>query len=149
MTLSARLVACGIVGCTWICEPVLAEDGPECFSKYTRTNVCEFARRAQADLAASLPMRISSNVTLATALVAGPRVIITAMFDMTKASAEDLAAQNHITMTQWASKLDVTTKNTVCSHPKLGAFVRLGGQIQYQYKALDGFILFDPTITAC
>src|ERR1700741_3543433 len=57
-----------------------AEDGPECFSKFTKFNVCEKAREAQVGLAATLPMKMNANITMSTAIVSGPRLVITAIW---------------------------------------------------------------------
>ena len=96
-----------------------SEDGPECFSKFTKFNVCEKAREAQAGLAATLPMKLNANITMSTAVA-----------DLTL-------------------KMDVATKNSVCSLGLMAAFVRLGGQVQYLYRTLDGSIVLSPVVAAC
>jgi hypothetical protein len=125
-----------------------AEDGPECFSKFTKFNVCEKAREAQAGLAATLPMKINANITMSTAIVQGPRVIITAIWTIDKAEFDARLQANNMTVADLTSKMDGATKNSVCSLDVMAAFVRLGGQVQYLYRTLDGFIVLSPLIAA-
>lgn len=126
-----------------------AEDGPECFSKFTKFNVCEKAREAQAGLAATLPMKMNANITMSTAITQGPRVIITAIWNIDKAEFDARLQANNITVADLSSKMDVATKNSVCSLELMAAFVRLGGQVQYNYRTLDGFIVLSPLVAAC
>jgi hypothetical protein len=137
------------VAAVLVASPAAAFDGPECFSKFTKTNICEFARTAQAEVANGLPMKLNNNVTLVTAVVAGTKLIINASFQMTKAGAEALAAERGITMASWNEKMVEYTRNSVCSDKLLSAFVRLGGQLQYIYKTLDGFPIFQPEVGSC
>lgn len=117
----------------------VAQDGPECFSRHTKTNVCEHARNAQAQIVSSLPMKVSNNLTLVSAMALGPKLLINASFGMTKASAEKLAIERGSTMAAWTENVIGYTRNSVCGDKILAAFVRLGGRMQYIYKTLDGF----------
>lgn len=138
-----------IVLLPFLVSPSAAADGPECFSKYTKMNICEYARGAHAEMVNVLPMKLSNNVTIVTAVVVGPRLVMGASFQMTKAAAEALATERGITMTAWADKIAEATTNSVCGDKQLSAFVRLGGQVQYVYKTLDGFPIFQPAVTSC
>jgi hypothetical protein len=126
-----------------------AHDGPECFSKFTKFNACEKAREAQAGLAATLPMKLNTNITMSTAIVQGPRVIITAIWNIDKAEFDARIHANSTTAVDLTLKMDAATKNSVCSAEALAAFVRLGGQVQYAYRTLDGFIVLSPLVTVC
>jgi hypothetical protein len=126
-----------------------AGDGPECFSKFTKFNVCEKAREAQAGLAATLPTKMNANITMSTAIAQGPRVIITANWNIDKAEFDARLQANNTTVADLTSKMDVATKNSVCSLDVMAAFVRLGGQVQYAYRTLDGFIVLSPLVAAC
>ena len=126
-----------------------AEDGPECFSKFTKFNVCEKAREAQVGLAATLPMKMNANITMSTAIVSGPRLVITAIWNIDKAEFDARLQANNMTVADLALKMDVATKNSVCSMDVMAAFVRLGGQVQYAYRTLDGFIVLSPLVAAC
>jgi hypothetical protein len=129
--------------------PAAAQDGPECFSKFTNFNVCEKAREARAGLAVTLPMKLNTNITMSTAIVQGPRVIVTAIWNIDKAGFDARIHANSTTAADLTLKMDVATKNSVCSAGALAAFVRLGGQVQYAYRTLDGFIVLSPLVTAC
>jgi len=126
-----------------------AEDGPECFSKFTKFNVCEKAREAQAGLAATLPMKVNANITMSTASVAGPRVVLTAIWNIDKAEFDARLQAGKMTVADLTSKMEVATKNSVCSLDLMAAFVRLGGQVQYLYRSLDGFIVLSALVAAC
>jgi hypothetical protein len=126
-----------------------AQDGPECFSKFTNFNVCEKAREAQAGLAATLPMKMNANITMSTAIVQGPRIIITAIWNIEKVDFDARLQANSMTLADLTSKMDAATKNSVCSMDVMAAFVRLGGQVQYAYRTLDGFIVLSPLVSGC
>jgi hypothetical protein len=126
-----------------------SEDGPECFSKFTKFNVCEKAREAQAGLAATLPMKLNANITMSTAIVQGPRVIITAIWNIDKSEFDARLQANNMTVADLTLKMDVATKNSVCSLGLMAAFVRLGGLVQYLYRTLDGSIVLSPVVAAC
>lgn len=126
-----------------------AQDAPECFSPATHFNICEKARQFHAEMAAGLPMLLNSNITLSTAAVAGPRIIITALWNVTKESLAATLAANHTTSEVMAAKMQQFTENSICGQEPTGAFVRLGGQIQYLYKTRDGFIELSPVVVTC
>ncbi|MCA1533843.1 hypothetical protein I6F21_14865 [Bradyrhizobium sp. NBAIM03] len=140
-----------ILGAALACNAsaVAAQDGPECFSKFTKFNVCEKAREAQAGLAATLPMKMNANITMSTAIATGPRVIIAAVWNIDKAEFDARLKANNTTVADLASKMDIATKNSVCSLDVMAAFVRLGGQVQYLYRTLDGTIVMSPLVAAC
>ncbi|MET4233364.1 hypothetical protein ABIA85_006657 [Bradyrhizobium sp. LA6.10] len=123
-----------------------AEDGPECFSQYTKTNVCGYARTAQAAVAPTLPMKASANLTIVSVAAAGPRLVYVAAMSSSAAEAEAMARARGISMQDWAAQVDDYTRNSVCSMEALAAFVRLGGEVQYFYKGSDGRVLFSPLV---
>ncbi|MCK1618036.1 hypothetical protein IVA96_15565 [Bradyrhizobium sp. 159] len=123
-----------------------AEDGPECFSQYTKTNVCDYARSAQAAVAPTLPMKASANLTIVSVAAAGPRLVYVAAMSSSAAEAEATATARGITMQDWAAQVEEYTRNSVCSMEALAAFVGLGGEVQYFYKGADGRVLFSPLV---
>jgi len=127
----------------------VAEDGPECFSKYTKFNACEAAREIQSRMAPALPSKISADVTAVNVVVFGPRLTLTALWKLTKADFQDRMSAAGVTMGQMQNRMDQTTTNYVCSTRDLSAFVRLRGEVQYVYRTTDGFQLFAPTVTSC
>ncbi|MGY4355521.1 hypothetical protein ACVWZR_004567 [Bradyrhizobium sp. i1.3.1] len=129
------------------CRTALAaEDGPECFSRYTKTNVCDYARSAQASVAPTLPMKLSADTTLASVAVAGPRIVFVAALSYSAEQAEAVAKSRGMSMQSWSTQVDDYTQNSVCSMEVLAAFVRLGGEVQYFYKGSDGRVLFSPLV---
>jgi len=70
-----------------------SDDPPECFSKVTRFNVCEKAREYQRALAPSLPMKMNANVTISTVVALGPRMVMTAVWNVSKTDLEHLFDQ--------------------------------------------------------
>jgi hypothetical protein len=144
-----RLLLIVILGAALASNARAASEGPDCFSKFTKFNVCEKAREAQAGLAATLPMKLNANITMSTAIVQGPRVIITAIWNIDKSEFDARLQANNMTVADLTLKMDVATKNSVCSLGLMAAFVRLGGQVQYLYRTLDGSIVLSPVVAAC
>src|SRR4030088_3486372 len=83
-----------------------AQDGSECFSRFTKLNVCEKAREAQAGLAATLPMKLNANITMSTAIVQGPRVYITAIWNIDKAEFDARIKANSTTLADLTLKMN-------------------------------------------
>jgi hypothetical protein len=50
---------------------------------------------------------------------------------------------------QWATAMQQATQNYVCGVEPLAAFVRLGGQMQYNYVTSDNFLAFSPLVDRC
>lgn len=141
---TAFLIAAAL---TLPCSTIFAaEDGPECFSRYTKTNVCDYARSAQAAVAPTLPMKASANLTIVSVAAAGPRLVYVAAMSSSAAEAEATATARGITMQNWAAQVQDYTRNSVCSMEALAAFVGLGGEVQYFYKSTDGRVLFSPLV---
>ena len=129
--------------------PASAQDGKECFSKFTKYNVCEKARDIQREVAASLPMKMSANITLSLVSVAGPRVVIMATWHTKRSDVDALLQVGGMSLADLDAKMSQSTRNGVCSQAVMAAFVRLGGQVQYVYKTEDGFVVLSPVVTAC
>lgn len=124
-------------------------DEPNCFSKYTKTNVCEAATKMQAVLAPMLPMKLSSDLTLTTVMAIGPKVIVTGMINKTKSEAEAFAESGNTSMQKWRFLVEEGSRHQICSAEPTAAFIRLGGIIEYNYNSLDGFRMFSPEVYYC
>jgi hypothetical protein len=133
----------------FIANAAFAQDGPDCFSKFTHFNICEKAREYQHALAATLPMNLSANITLSTVAVIGPRVSITAIWHTSKADMDTSLGAGNMSHSDFEKRMDQLTRNSVCSQNAMAAFVRLGGQMQYIYKTEDQFVVLSPTVTNC
>lgn len=132
-----------------LCTSAPAQDGPECFSQFTKFNVCEKAREMHGLLAAQLPQKMNANITLAGAFVAGRRVIIKGSWAATRSQIAQMALENGISQKQWGELVQQATQNLVCSNAVLSAFVRLGGQMQYVYQSTDNFEIFSALVETC
>jgi hypothetical protein len=129
--------------------PVAALADDACLSKYTKTDVCAFARKMQAGMAPSLPMVISSNVTISTVLAIGPRVVFNAVWSRTNAEIDAEIVAAGLTRSRLTEMMAEMSKNWICGSKVPAAFVRLGGEVQYTYKTMDGFPVASPLITDC
>jgi len=132
-----------------IADAASAQDGAECFSKFTKFNVCEKARELQRGLAPSLPVKMNANVTLSMVYVVGPRIVITAIWHVSKADMDALISAGNMSLADLQARMSQGTRNSVCSQDAMAAFIRLGGQVQYIYKTTDQFVALSPTVTAC
>lgn len=94
-------------------------------------------------------MKMNANITMSTAIVQGPRLIVTVIWNIDQAVFDTRLQANNTTVADLTLKMDVATKNSVCSLDVMAAFVRLGGQVQYTYRTLDGFIVLSPLVAAC
>lgn len=129
-----------------------AADGPECFSPHLKVNVCEKAREAQAGIARSLPMVLNSTMTMESITVFGKRLAFTIRWHLTKSEYDNafIAANDRLLGPGVARlKAEAMATNGVCGNPPVAAFVRLGGEIQYNYATSDGIMLFQPLVSNC
>ncbi len=49
----------------------------------------------------------------------------------------------------YVQKIEEMTRNFICRTEETGAFVRLGGEMQYTYTTLDNFPVASPLIVTC
>lgn len=126
-----------------------AQDGKECFSEHTKYNVCEDARNIQRMVAASLPMKINANITLSIVGVAGPRVVVDAIWHLKKSNIDSSLLAGGMSLADLDARMSKFTRNSVCSRESMAAFVRLGGRVQYTYRTDDGYVVLAPVVTAC
>lgn len=129
--------------------PSVASADDACVSKYTKTDVCAFARKMQVGMAPSLPMVVSSNITISTILAVGPRIVFNAVWSQTKAEVDAKILAAGLTRSRFTEMIAERSNNWICGAETTAAFVRLGGEVQYTYKTLDGFPVASPLITDC
>jgi hypothetical protein len=98
-------VAAAVLTCCGPGPGIAAEDRPECFSKYTKTNICDCARTAQAHAAPMLPMRLNAQVSLTSVMAIGPRLVFIAQWNLTSAQAEALVLERGTTMQEWSASI--------------------------------------------
>jgi hypothetical protein len=131
-----------------IANTAAAQDGKECFSEITKYNVCEKARDIQRIVAPSLPMKMNANITLSLVAADGPRVVIIAMWRISKPDLDASLRAGGMSLTDLDARMSEATKNAVCAQAFMAAFLRLGGQVQYLYKTEDGYIVLS-VVTVC
>jgi hypothetical protein len=147
--MSARITASLFGAALALTVTAAAEDGPNCYSSFTKVNVCEYARRVQAEMAPLLPQKMNVNITLTSILTIGPRVVIVGRWQLTKAEMDSTQRDASYSHEQWATAMQQATQNYVCGVEPLAAFVRLGGQMQYNYVTSDNFLAFSPLVDRC
>lgn len=126
----------------------LAEDDP-CLSKSTKTDVCAYAKEMQVKTAPSLPMVISSAVTVRSIIADGPRIVFGAVWAQTNAEVESRLASAGVARPALVQKIDEMTRNFVCHAEDIKAFIHLGGEVQYVYMTRDNFPVASPLVTTC
>ena len=126
----------------------LAEDDP-CLSKLTKTDICAYAKEMQVKTARSLPMPISSTVTVRSIIADGPRTVLGAVWAQTDTEIEARLAATGVARPALVQKIAEMTRNYVCRTDDLAAFVRLGGEMQYVYVTRDNFPVASPLVTTC
>lgn len=122
---------------------------PNCLSPLTKFDVCNYAKEVQAGLAEQLPFSLNANITLSTATVVGPRIVITALWKITKGELDSRLSSGGMSLAQLSENMQSGTEKSVCSMPQMAAFVRLGGQVQYIYRTADGFNALFPLVESC
>ncbi|TIM21140.1 MAG: hypothetical protein E5Y74_15215 [Mesorhizobium sp.] len=121
----------------------------ECLSKYTKTDVCAYAKKMQTEMAPALPMLISSNISVRSIIAIGPRIVFNATWAQTDAEVDAKLLAAGVSRPVYVQKIDEMTKNYVCRAEELSAFVRLGGEIQYTYTTVDNFPVANPLVALC
>lgn len=94
-------------------------------------------------------MKLNAAITLSFATVVGPRITIIAIWRIAKSELDSSLTINGMTLPDLAAKMQNATANSVCGQPADGAFVRLGGQIEYVYRTLDGFDVIRAPVISC
>lgn len=140
--LAGRLIA--IIAVAWSTS-AMAEDDP-CFSK---ADICAYAKEVQATLAPSLPMVVSSNITLRNVAAVGPRIVFGAMWAQTNAEVEARILDAGVSRDVYVQKMYEITRNYVCNAEAMAAFVGDGGEVQYVYMTRDNFPVASPLVAAC
>lgn len=153
MSEKANLISAGlaavVIGASLASSSAPAQQPEECFSKYTRVNVCEHARRFQQAVAPNLPMRISAEVTIVSVMAAGPMISMNAQWSMDARALDQALIASNVTKDELRRKMDLYAKNFVCSDNILAAFVRLGGKIAHTYATTDKHNIHNTLVETC
>lgn len=144
-----RVVKIGFfVGLLWAGTSALAEQ-ETCFAEGSDFNVCEYAKRLQAEAAVELPMTISSDLTMDAVIASGPELTFGVRW---KSNWEQLQAKmilNNKDIDALSYELQANADNAVCSSKMMRAFVTLGGRIAYAYRSSDGHNFFTARVSKC
>jgi hypothetical protein len=134
MTLS-RIALAGLFLYLAPCAAVRAD---ECFPNTEKYDVCAAARKIQEHIGPTLPMRVSSEMTITTIFATGPRLIMTATWQLTEAQFNEQLVAHKLTAAQFETKMRGFTQRLVCGQKVAAAFLSLGGEMQYTYLTIDG-----------
>jgi len=129
--------------------PAAATDGPECFSPLTRFNVCESARKQQADAARFLPIPINDRARVIGVTAIGPRVVFSVEWRISGDDLSQALREGQTTRNDIAAHARRLADTGVCNQRAAAAFVRLGGQIEYAYKTTDGRNIVAVLVDSC
>lgn len=110
----------------------------ECFVKYSKTNICDFAKKVQQEMAPSLPMQLSSNLVLRSIAAIGPVLWANAILKYDEKFLNQTLKQQGAPRAIIDMKMREMTHNRVCSGEQMRAFLDLGGHIVYSYEFIDG-----------
>lgn len=127
-------------------SPALTDD---CSPNATGVDVCEFAQKAQAELASSLPMRLNKNMTLHSASAIGRRVTLAVIWDQTWAEVEQKLRGAGVSMADYTKTMDQMSMQFMCGQEETAAFIRLGGIWDVSYRTIDFHPIHTTSIEAC
>ncbi|MBB6466784.1 hypothetical protein [Aminobacter carboxidus] len=112
-------------------------------------NICEAAVRIQQKFASSLPMQVSDNVTVHSALVFGRRLSFHAVWAQSNAELTTMLEAGGITKAQLVEKVGWQTKSMICGQFATNAFVQLGGEVEYNYRTSDAVPVATALVDDC
>jgi uncharacterized protein len=129
--------------------PADPQKGADCFSKYTKYDICSKAKEMHSQLVPLLPMRLNANMTLNQASVAGPAISLVAIWHIDNADLRATLKANGMSEADLKLKMDQQSKTMVCGQQFMGAFIRLGGKMLYVYRTQDGVPVHSTTVDSC
>jgi len=121
----------------------------ECFVAGSDFNVCDFAKRFQAEIAPELPMAVSGDMTMDSVIALGPEITFGVRWPSSWEQLQARMELNGKTLEDISMQLQVNADNAVCSAKTLRAFVTLGGKVAYAYRSSDGHMIFTATVETC
>jgi TPR repeat protein len=126
-----------------------AQEAAECFSKYTKYDICSKAKEMHGQIVPILPMRLNANMTLNQAFVAGPAISLVAIWHIDNVDLRATLTANGMSDADLKLKMDQQSKSMVCGQQFMGAFIRLGGKMHYIYRTQDGVPVHSTTVDSC
>jgi hypothetical protein len=129
--------------------PALAQTSGDCSPNDQNYDVCEAARTLQQVITPRLPMRVSAEMTITTIVVDGPRLVMTATWEVAEVEFNQQLALRNLSADQFKAKMQLFTRNMVCGQKVSAAFLNLGGEVQYNYVTNDAHPVASPVIQKC
>lgn len=122
----------------------------ECIHEKTQTNLCEFARRTEAEYVSRLPMKLGAGDSALTGVLADKnKLIFTLTINISYEKYEYNMKNSKKNMDIANNKLHYLFIKFMCENKYIEAFVSLGGGIGYIIKSDDGVIFDTVTVTTC
>lgn len=121
----------------------------ECLSPATKYDICAKAKEMQSEIAKALPMRLNQNMVWQSVVVAGPRLTASVVWEQTMSELESMLRNAGMVKSDLLAKLQTSTQSMVCSKSVMAAFVRLGGQVEYQYSTKDFVAVGGALVDSC
>ncbi|TIM63993.1 MAG: hypothetical protein E5Y58_27570 [Mesorhizobium sp.] len=125
----------------------MADD--DCQSKDKTNDLCKFAASLQETLAPTLPKAINSTLTINAVAATGRRLIVYAVWSETKAQMDAFVQSLGVSQANYNDGLLVATKGRVCSPEGMTDFIQKGGELEYKYRTIDGFLEVSALVTGC
>lgn len=142
MNISRRLIT-ATVALGMGAHAAMAED---CAPNPVGVDVCAFALESQKMFAPSLPMQMSSTMTLSSVAAIGPVLQYVVTWEVTH---EQLTRNSGETKEQLNARMTDYAARMSCGQETVAAFVRLGGRIHYIYKTMDGYPITTVVLDEC
>ena len=109
-----------------------------CFVQFSNTNICDYAKKVQKEMAPNLPMQLSQNLVVRSITAVGPELGANAILKYTEQYLNNQLSKVGRTRESVDNQMRLMTINMVCTSPELEAFLGLGGKILYSYNFVDG-----------
>ncbi|MBX9842350.1 MAG: sel1 repeat family protein [Xanthobacteraceae bacterium] len=126
-----------------------AQQSADCFPNLIQYDICAKAKEIHSVLAATLPMRLNANMTMNHAAVIGPAISLVAIWHIDNADLRATLRAHGMSDADLKLKMDQQSKTMACGQQVMGAFIRLGGKMQYIYRTQDGVPVHSTTVESC
>lgn len=123
---------------------------PDCRSKVSpNVDLCATAKAYADAVAKELPVRLNQNLTMATVVAAGTRVVLTSTLGYDRKYLESMAASGSAPMQSINAAMVKSAQVGACEQPIVKSFINNGGSVQYKYRFNDGSSYMNPVVSNC
>jgi hypothetical protein len=141
-----RHVVIGLVALS--CFGVRAQGVDQC--KPRGVDVCALASKVAMEMAPSLPMQVSANMSIASVTGFKNLVTLTALFAYDRAYLHQVMSSSKIPLSKIHEVMRNSAKSTLCVPGSLAStFVNAGGIVVYYYKFADGTFFYHYKVAEC